>query len=33
MVCDATLPAGAGLSLELVDQIDDVEEASACRCG
>jgi hypothetical protein len=29
MIGDAALPAGAGLGLELVDQVDDVEEAAA----
>ena len=29
MVGETALPAGAGLGLELVDQIDDVEEAAA----
>ena len=29
IVGHASLPAGAGLGLELVDQVDDVEEAAA----
>ena len=29
MIGDAALAAGAGLGLELVDQVDDVEEAAA----